>query len=184
MIFIDSPRNPHDNSSRILIPVWRPQPRESRHHIASMRVRNLLRHIFCIFRSVNQFQFVPQPLNRRPSHKNRAFQGVGNFSVQPPGDRSNQTIFRKDRFISGIHQQKAAGAIRIFSFSGLKTGLTEQSGLLISRRASNGNRRAKIGRIGFSVDTAGRLYLRKHTFRNIQLPQNLLIPLKRPDIKH
>ena len=132
MVLIDAAGDADDRTSGILIPVRRAKTGKGRYDVAAVCVRHLFCHIFRVLCRVNQTHFIAQPLNCGTGYEDGAFQRVGYFSVQSPGDCRDKSIFGKHRFVSGIHQKKAAGAVCVFCFSRLKTGLTEQSGLLVT----------------------------------------------------
>ena len=170
MIFIHAARNTDNRTSCILIPVRSAKSGKRRHHITPIGICYLGRHIFGIRRGIHQTHFIAQPLHGGACDKDRTFQRITDLPVQSPCNRCNQSILGKYRLFPCIQQQKAAGTICVFRFSGRKTGLSKQSCLLISGRAANRNRSAKKRRIRLRVNTAGRFWLRQHTFRNVQLP--------------
>ena len=106
VILIDAPGQAYHSAPGIGIPVGRAQSRKGGHHIAAARVLHLLGHILRISRGLDKPQFIPEPLDRRPCNENGAFQGIGNLTVQAPGDGRHQTIFRENRFLPRIHQQE------------------------------------------------------------------------------
>lgn len=80
----------------------------------------------------------------------------------------------------------SAGNIRFRTCSSpllFETGLSKQRCLLISCRSCNWNPSSEKSGICFSVNSTARLCLGQHAFWNIQLFQNLIIPLQRIDIK-
>src|SRR5699024_3801698 len=143
MIFVDSPGNSHDRPSCILIPMWCSKSGKCRNNIASVRILFFFCHIFRICRRINQSHFIPEPLHCCSRDKDGAFKSIIHFSIHSPGNRGNQSVLRKNRFFSRVHQKKASRSICIFRFSCLETGLSKQSGLLISCRSCNPNRSAQ-----------------------------------------
>ena len=169
MIFVDAPGQSHDGSPGVLIPMGRAQTGEGRDDVAAVGIGHLGRHVLRVGGGIDEPHFVPQPLNRRPRHENRAFQRIGYLSVQAPGNRRDQPVLAEYGLIAGVHQHKAAGAVGIFGFSGLEAGLAEQRRLLVSRRPRDGDGRAKILRQRLAVNAAAGPDLRKHTLGDIQL---------------
>ena len=55
------------------VPVGRAQAGEGRDYIAPRSVGNLARVVFAVGSGFNEAHFIPEPLNRRARHKNRAF---------------------------------------------------------------------------------------------------------------
>ena len=62
-------------------------------------------------------------------------------------------------------------------------GLAEQSRLLVARSARDLDRAAEQRRIRLAVDAAGRHRSREHTSGDVQLLQDLVVPLQRVDVK-
>ena len=183
MVLVDSTGNTHNGSSCILIPVRCTQACKCRYHITAVGIRYFLSHVLRIRGRIDDLQFIPQPLNRSSRYKNRTLQCIIHFSIQAPCNGSNQSIIGKYRFFACIHQHETAGSIRIFCLTGLETGLPEQCRLLVPCRTCDGDLSTQKRRICLAINTAGRLCLRKHARRNIQLFQDFFIPLKGIDIE-
>ena len=72
------------------------------------------------------------------------------------------------RLFTGVHQQEAAGSIRVFSHAFLKAALPEQRGLLIPSNPRHWDFPVeKMHRRRHGDDLTGRLYLRQHLGWNI-----------------
>ena len=183
MVFIDAAGDADDRTSGILIPVRCAKTGKGRYDVAAVCVRHLFCHIFRVLCRVNQTHFIAQPLNCGTGYEDGAFQRVGYFSVQSPGDCRDKSIFGKHRFVSGIHQKKAAGTICIFCFAWLETSLSEQCRLLVSCSTGDEDRTAKKRSIGSAVNIAGGADIREHTARNRKLAENLVIPGECIDIE-
>ena len=183
MVFIYATSDSHNGSPCILIPVRSTQSGKRRDYIASVGIRHFFGHIFGILCRINHPHLIPQPLDRGTCYKDRSFQCIIHFAVQPPCNGCDQPILRKYWFFTGIHQHKASGTVRILCLTGFETGLSKQRRLLVSRCPGNRNRAAQIGRICGAIDAAGRLHFRQYTFWNIQFLQDLIIPLQCIDIK-
>ena len=183
MVFIDAPGQTHDGTPGILIPVGRAKPGEGGHHIAAVGVADLLGHVLGVRGGINEPQFIAEPLQGRSCHKNGAFQRILHFPVQSPRDGGDKAVFAEHRSLARVHQQKAPGAVGVFRLAGGKAGLPEQCRLLISRCPRNGDRRAEELGQSLPVDTAAGPDLRQHTPRNVQLPQNIFVPLEGTDVE-
>ena len=129
-------------------------------------------------------QLISEPLDRSTCNKYGTFQNISDLSVKAPSDRRNQSVLGKYRLISCIHQKETTGSICILGLTFLKAGLTEQRRLLITGRTSHRDSSTEKGRICLTINLAGLFYLRKHTLRNIQLLQDLIIPLQSIDVEH
>ena len=183
VVLVDTPGQSHDTATGIGIPLRCAQTGKSRHHIATIGIGNFLGHILGIGSRFNKPQLIPEPLNGSAGHENGTFQGISHFSVQSPADGGDQAVFGENRLVSGIHQQKGTGTVSAFGIAGIKTGLTEESCLLVTGSTGDGNGFAKELSICLSVHTTGWFYFRQHGNRNFQLIQNFLIPLQGVDIK-
>ena len=183
MIFVDAPGQSHDDSPGVLIPMGCAQTGERRDDVAAVGIGHLGRHVLRVGGGINEPHLVPQPLNRRPRHKNRAFQRVGDLSVQAPCNRRDQPVFAEHGLIPGVHQHKATGAVGVFGLSGLEAGLAEQRRLLVSRRPRDGDGRAKILRQRLAVNAAAGPDLREHTLGDVQLRENFIVPAKGVDVE-
>ena len=53
---------------------------------------------------IKNLQFVTQPLNCCTGNKDRAFQCIGHFTAQTPGDGGHQTVFGDDGGLAGVHK--------------------------------------------------------------------------------
>ena len=177
MVFIYPTCQADDRSAGILIPIWSTKSGESRYNITAVCIFHFLCHIFAVVSGINQAQFITQPLDCRTGDKDRTFQSICNLSVKSPGNRGDQSIVGKDRFLSGVHQKEASGSVSILRISRFKAGLTEKCRLLISGSTGNRDRSAEDGRICLSVNAAGRLRCRKHTAWDLKFFENLVIPV-------
>ena len=171
-------------TSCIGIPVRSPEAGKRRNHVASVGILHAGCKILRFLRIIQNLYLVAKPLNCRSRNVHRAFQRIGDLSIQSPCNRGQKSVFGEDRLFSDVHQHKAPGSVGILRFSRGKTGLSEQRSLLISCRSRNRNRAAEELRIRFSIDAAGGLHLRQHVHGNIQNPAQLIIPLQRVDVKN
>ena len=154
MILIRTSCNSNNRASRILIPMWRTKSCKSRHHITTVRVFHLGCHIFRVRCRINQPKFIAKPLDRCSRNKNGSFQRIIYLTVQSPRNRSNQTVFREYRLVSGVHKQEAAGTIGILCLSFMKACLSKKCRLLVARRSADWNLSAKKRCIRVSIYTA------------------------------
>ena len=80
-----------------------------------------------------------------------------------PGDSGQQTMFRLRRAITGLHQEKAAGAIGGLGRAGAEARLPEERGLLVpGNTRDRDSRRYRANRAGLRPHTGGREYLWQH----------------------
>src|SRR5699024_472707 len=117
VILINTARDPDDRSSCILIPVGSTESGKRRDNITSVGVFFFLCHILRIHRRVDQPHLIAQPLHCRSGDKDRAFQGVVHFPIQPPRDRRDKSVFREHRLFSCIHQKETSCPICILCLS-------------------------------------------------------------------
>src|SRR5665648_836063 len=169
MISVRPPAYSYNGSSCIRIPVRSTQPDKCGNNINTVRVINLIRHPFRINRTVYYFHFVSEPLYGSPCNKNRAFQRIMYFPVDSPSNGGQKSVIGVHRCLSRIHQKKTSSAIGTLCFTFCKTGLSEKSSLLISRRTAYVDRPPKNGWICLSINLTGPNYLRQHSLGNIQL---------------
>ena len=181
--FIYSSGQSYNSSSGILIPIRRSQSGKCRHYITAVGIFYLPGHILRVFCRVNEPQLISEPLDHSSCHENRAFQCIGNLPVQSPGNGSNQPVFRKYRLLACIHQKEAACTISILCVSFFETSLSKKSGLLVSCCSANRNGTAQKAAVRCAVYAAGRLHLRQHLSGDIQLFQDIIIPIQSINIK-
>ena len=125
MVFIYTSGDAGDGSPGILIPVRRAQTGKGGNYIAAVRIRNFGCHVFGVSSRVDKAHFVTEPLDGSSGNKHRPFQRVVHLAARAAGDGGQQTVGGGDRFFTGVHQHKAAGAIGIFHIPRFKTGLAE-----------------------------------------------------------
>ena len=65
-------------------------------------------------------QAVPQPLDHGAGDKHRTFQAIRDLAAEAPADRGQQTVAARRRLRASVHQQEAAGAIRVLALPGSK----------------------------------------------------------------
>ena len=151
VVFVHAPGNTHNSSSGVLIPMRRPKAGEGRNHVAAVGILHFFCHILGILCRIDQPQLIPQPLDRRSGHEDGTLQRIIHLSVQSPGNGGDQPVSGEYRLFSGVHKQETACSIGILRFPRLKTGLTEQRRLLVSRCPGNRNGSAQIRRICLPV---------------------------------
>ena len=183
VIFVAAAGQAHDGSAGVLIPVGRTEAGEGGHHITAVGVLHLPGHILGVAGFFQQSQLVPQPLDGRTGHEDGTFQRIIHAFFAAARNGRDKAVFRDDRRFAGVHQQKAAGAEGVLRLTRRKAGLPEERGLLVARCACNFDARTKVHRVGLRVEAAGRHGRGQHTARDIQLPQDVLIPLQRVDVE-
>ena len=88
------------------------------------------------------------------------------------------------RLFSRINKQEAACAVCVFALSLVKAGLTEKSRLLVPCGACDFNWSSENVAYRFTVNAAGRLWLRQHAFWNIKQFQYFIIPFQGVYVEH
>ena len=83
--------------------------------------------------------------------------------------------------LARVHEQEAARAVGILGLAGGEAALTEQRGLLVARRARDGNFHA-LDVAGAEV-AAARADVRQHAARDAQDLQERLVPVEAADVK-
>ena len=129
-------------------------------------------------------QAVAQPLHGRSGDEGAAFQGVGRFVAQLPGDGGQQAALAGDGFVAGVHEQEGARAVGAFGVAGGEAGLAEEGRLLVAGHAAN---RDAVGQdaqgLGVAVNLAIRGDARQDTARNAENLQQFLVPLQGVDVE-
>ena len=118
VVLVASPGQSNDGAPGVLVPVGSAQPGKGRHHIAAVGVPDLAGHVFRVPGFLQQLQFVPQPLDGSPRHKDGAFQRIVHLAVDAPCNGGDQPVPGEHRGLSGVHQHKAAGAKGVLGFPG------------------------------------------------------------------
>ena len=102
----------------VLVPVGRAEAGEGRHDVTAVGVLHLLGHILGVAGLFQQAQLIAEPLDGRTGHENRAFQRIIHPAVGAAGDGGDKAILRSDRRLTGVHEQKAAGAEGVLRLAG------------------------------------------------------------------
>ena len=110
---------------------------------------------------VDQAQFIAQPLHTGTGHKNRPFQRVGDFTLDPVGNGGQQTVARSQCFAAGIQYGKAASAIGAFQHAWRETCLADQRGLLVADQRADSDGLAQHGGVGGAEIGCTVLHLRQ-----------------------
>src|SRR5690606_23256546 len=106
-----SPCDAKEGTSGILVPIGSTQSCESRYKINPLIVFSAFCQGFAFLGMPEQLQAIAQPLNGCSSNKYAAFQRIGHFIPDLPGNRGQKLISRFDRFASGIHNQKTTRTV-------------------------------------------------------------------------
>ena len=183
MVLIYPPRKAGDRASRIGIPEGRAEPGEGRHHVAAVGIADSGRKVLGIRRLIQDAELVPEPLDRSPRDIDGALQGIVHLPVYPPGDRRQETVFRINRPLPGIHEHEAAGAVSILRLSLQKAGLPEKRRLLISRRAGDRDLSPEKLRLALPVEEARGSRLREKRHGNFQEIAELPVPGESIDVE-
>ena len=131
VVLVAAPGEAHDGAAGVQVPVGRAESGEGRHDIAAVGVLHLLGHILGVAGLFQQAQLIAEPLDGRTGHENRAFQRIIHPAVGAAGDGGDKAVPGCDRRLTGIHEQKAAGAEGGFRLAGGKAGTRLAVGFLI-----------------------------------------------------
>lgn len=184
VVLVAAPGEAHDGAAGVLVPVGRAEAGEGRHDVTAVGVLDLLGHILGVAGLFQQAQLIAEPLDGRTGHENRAFQRIIHLAVGAAGDGGDKAVPGCDRRLTGVHEQKAAGSEGVFRLAGGKAGLAEEGRLLVACRTGNFYLAAEVHRVSVLIKAAGRHRLREHTFRDVQLLQDLVVPFQRVDVEH
>ena len=138
---------------------------------------------FTLCSGLDQSHLVSEPLDRRTGYEYTAFKGILDLAANTCRDCCQQTVPGFYGTVAGIHQKEAACTIGVFNFSRFKAALAEKSRLLVSCCSGDRDCTAEDIFSRITVNAAGRLYLREHGRRDMQLVEDLLIPAQLVDIK-
>ena len=183
VVLVDAAGDAHDGAARVLIPVRRAEARERRDDVAAVGILDLAGIVFRIRRGLDDLQLVAQPLDGGAGDEDGAFERVFDLAVQAPGDRGDQTILGEHGLLTGVHQQERAGAVGVLSLAGMVAGLAEEGGLLVAGRARDLDRAAEQRRIGLAVDAARGHRSREHAAGDIELLEDVVVPLQGVDVE-
>lgn len=114
VVLVAAPGEAHDGAAGVLVPVGRAEAGEGRHDVTAVGVLHLLSHILGVAGLFQQAQLIAEPLDGRTGHENRAFQRIIHPAVGAAGDGGDKTVPGCDRRLTGVHEQKAAGAEGVF----------------------------------------------------------------------
>ena len=156
---------------------------ERRDDIAAVGVLDLAGIVFGVRRGFDDLQLVAQPLDRGARNEDGAFERVFDLAVQAPRDGGDEAVLGEDGLFTGVHQQERAGAVGVLGFAGMIAGLAEQSRLLVARSACDLDRAAEQRRIRLAVDAARGHWGREHASGDVQLLQDLIVPLQCVDVE-
>ena len=173
-----------DRATRIRVPVRRAQAGKGRHDVHAVGVLHFGREILGIEGVADELHFITQPLNGGARHKHGTFQRIVHFPGRAAGDGGQQAVFRLHRFLTSVHQHKAASAVGVFRHPFLHAQLAEQCRLLVTGDAGDRNTRAAFtADVGLTVDLGRTTHFRQHGAWNIQRIQHLVVPVQRVDVE-
>ena len=171
-----------DRAAGSLVPVRGAQADERRHEIDSARVGNRQGEVFDLGGRADHLQAVAEPLHDGAGDEDRAFQAIGDLVAEAPADRRDQAVLRGDRFVARVQQQEAARAVGVLRAARLEAGLAEGGRLLVADERGDRNALAEEGAVGLAVDGARRLDLGQHGPRDVEDPQQFVVPVERVDV--
>ena len=172
--------NAQNGTPGIHIPVGRAQTGKGRHDVHAAVVRHLLGIVLGIAAVLNEVHPVPDPLDDRTAHKDRAFQRILHLAVKADGDGGDQTVLALVDLVAGVHQQETAGAVGVFHVAGLKAALPEQRSLLVAR--NTGYRHIHALNVGIAVYLAGVFHTGQDAAGDVQRLEQGVVPIQRADV--
>src|SRR6185295_6172878 len=119
---------------------------------------------------------VAQPFDRGPGDEDRAFERVGGPPAAAPRRRGQQPVARADRFLAGVEQQEAAGAVGRLGHARREAGLAEQRRLLVARDPGDRERRVEQPRCRRAIDPAVLVNLRQDRIGHAEQCAQLGVP--------
>jgi len=159
-----------------------PQARKSGNKIDPLRVIHLPGQRLYVGRGTDDSQAVPQPLDHGSPNENAAFERIGRFSIDFPGNGCDQIIRRENGIRPGVHQHEASRSVGVFHHSRRGTHLPEQGSLLISGSPAYGDRNRKGRTVRFPVYFAGAFDFRENLSGHLQEVQKFVVPLPGVDV--
>ena len=112
-----------------------------------------------------------------------SLEGIADLSALGNADSRNQTMRRLHDRLARIHEHEATGTVRILSSARLKAPVAKQRCLLIAGNAHDGGHvRHDLARYAAKI-TRTPADLGHHGARNIEVPQQIFVPLKRIDVE-
>src|SRR5258706_10902282 len=178
-----SPRDPDDGAARMRVPIGSAQPRKRGHEVHAARIGHARGQRLDVGRVRDEPQAIAQPLHRGPGDEYAALERVAHAVVALPRHGREQPRTRGGRLVSRVHEQEAARSVRILCHSRLVAGLPEERGLLVARdsRDRNAARKPLAGTVGHPA--ARGHHSGKQPARNVENPEQLVIPVERVDIE-
>ena len=174
-------RDADDGPAGVHIPIRRAEAREGRDKIHAAGGVDLLRIILCVACLAEEAHLVAQPLDNGPADKDAALEGIGHMAAEPGCNGRDKAVAADAGRLARVHEQEAARAVGILGLAGGEAALAEQRGLLVARRARDGNFHA-LDVAGAEV-AAARADVRQHAARDAQDLQERLVPVEAADVK-
>ena len=115
--------------------------------------------------------------------KTLPFEGIAGGAVALPGHGSEQIVRGPHRLLTGVEQEKTAGAVRVLGQARLPAALPEGGGLLVAGNAAERDGPPKGRRVRLAVDGAGGADFRQHGAWDAQPSQQRLIPIQGMDVE-
>src|SRR5262249_16366906 len=147
------------------------------------RIRNAPRQGLDLLGAADEAEPVAEPLHDGSAHEDRSLQAVGDLAGDLPSHGREQAVPRGDGPPARVHEEKAAGAVRVLGRAGRETRLAERRGLLVAGNARDRYRRAEdlLGRRAVGLGRAADF--REDGARNAEDPEELVVPLERVDVE-
>ena len=160
----------------------RTQADERGHEVHTAGVGDALGKLFRLGGGLDDLQAIAQPLHRRTGDEDAALEREHRLATRAARERCQQSAFGGGAMLSGIEQQKRAGAVRVLRLSRLPASLAEQRRLLIAGDAGDGQRRAEmVGRRRAEV-AAGIPHFGKRSLRDAEQLEQIPVPRSLADV--
>ena len=179
------PRQPDDGAARVRPPVGREEPGEGGHEIDAAVVGHRVGERFDLRGRRDDPELIAQPLHRRTGDRDRALEREDRLAAHPVAHRRQQPRLRRHDLRAGVEQHEVAGAVGVLRFTGADADLADGRGLLIAEVAGDGHFAAD--RTVAPRDAERRLVRRgldrrQHRARDVEDPEQLVVPLQRRQV--
>ena len=96
--------------------------------------------------------------------------------AEPVGDGREQPVVRVHDLLARVDDQEIAGAVGVFRFAGVESGLTEGRGLLVAEDARDGHLAQEVRELDGAENPRGASDLGQHRRGNSELAEKLVVP--------
>ena len=183
-----APGEAHQGPPGVAVPIGGAQAREGRYQIHVPVIRNGEAQGLRFRRVFDELQLIPEPLYGASRVEHAALQAAAGLLPQPPGHAGDQTVFAPHAAFSRIHYGEAAGAVGVLGIPGMDASLSQQGGLLVSRRPADGDARqllqTRYARCHPAVFPGVGNRQGEHIHGQLQLPAQVPVPVQGVDIEY